>query len=104
MFTWYCPSLLAEIDQCGVDEPEVEGKVRVRAVSQESQESQARPSQCSPLVLGGSLSSPGLSSPSRPRVCDRLLCLTCNVPVISVQNTAWTSDTDYIFLRWGFNL
>ena len=55
--------------------------------------------QCSPLLVGGSLSSPGLSSLSRPRTCDRLLCLSCNIPVISVQNMAWTPDTDYLFLR-----
>ena len=40
-----------------------------------------------------------LSTTTRPRACDRLLCLTCNIPVIALQDLAWTADTDYIFLR-----
>ena len=60
-------------------------------------------SQCWPLLVGGSLSSSGLSSLSRPRTCDRLLCLSCNLSVISVQNMAWTPDTDYMFLRYREN-
>ena len=88
-------SLLAELDQCEGQTAEVEVEVEVKG---RARPAQSQP-QCSPVMVGGSLSSRGLSSLARPRACDRLLCLTCNIPVIALQDLAWTADTDYIFLR-----
>ena len=62
------------------------------------QESEIR-RQCSPVLLSGTMSSQGLSSISSPRACDNLLCLSCNLPVVSLDNLQWDSSTDYLFLR-----
>ena len=55
--------------------------------------------QCSPLLLSGTVSSQGLSTISSPRACDNLLCLSCNIPVVMLDNLQWDSSTDYLFLR-----
>ncbi|CAL8070305.1 unnamed protein product [Orchesella dallaii] len=54
---------------------------------------------CFSLLLGGSYEDLGLSEIGRERPCDKLKCLRCDFQVISFDNYAWDSSTDYLFLR-----
>ena len=56
--------------------------------------------QCRPeTMLGGPMTSSGVSAVSSPRVCDNMLCLACNLPVIAIDHVMWDESTDYLFLR-----
>ena len=56
--------------------------------------------QCRPeTLLGGPQSSSGVSAVTSPRVCDNMLCLACNLPVIAIDHVQWDESTDYLFLR-----
>ena len=56
--------------------------------------------QCRPeTLLGGPMASSGVSAVSSPRVCDNMLCLACNLPVLAMDNVQWDETTDYLFLR-----
>ena len=87
-------SLLEEIDTLDTCDKAVRGGETKRDVDTE------RRHQCRPEpLLGGPMASTGVSSVASPRVCDNMLCLACNLPVIAVDNVQWDESTDYLFLR-----
>ena len=54
---------------------------------------------CSAVLLCPASSARGRCSLSSPRACHLLLCLTCNLAVVSFDGIAWLETTDYLFLR-----
>ena len=88
-------SLLDEIDSLEANDDHIE---KISSAAGVRGDKTVR--QCSPgPLLGGVVTSTGVSSVSSPRSCDRLLCLQCNIPVISIDHVEWDQSTDYLFLR-----
>ncbi|CAL8071322.1 unnamed protein product [Calicophoron daubneyi] len=57
---------------------------------------------CNPPFLSGTLMKKGLSSNARQRACDSLHCTDCDSPIISVEDSIWSSKVDYYFLRTNY--
>ena len=42
------------------------------------------------------------SGPANKKGCDNLLCVNCDLKIVSFDNYRWSYDTDYLFLRNNF--
>ena len=54
---------------------------------------------CTQIFVGGTDLKPGITTTSDPHFCSNLFCLSCDHPVIRFENSQWSKDTDYLFMR-----